>query len=114
MIEHLEKWIYVNDVKNKKLVEIAYKIEKENIEPIIFTRKWEILYYFWKLINGKIKLEDFYMFNDTFFNKKTYKYKLSNWVDAIDYVKNNHKKNKIYVIDDLFQTDIDLENVYFL
>jgi len=114
MIEHLEKWIYVNDIKNEKLVEIAYKIEKENLEPIIFTRKWEILYYFWKLVNWKIKLEDFYMFNDTFFNKKTYKYKLSNWVDAIDYVKNNHKKNKIYIIDDLFQTDIDLENVYFL
>jgi len=114
MLEHLEKWMYVNDIKDEKLLEIAKIIETENKEPIIFTRKGEILYYFWKLVNWKIKLEDFYMFNDTFFSKKTYTYKLSNWADAIEYVKFNNKKNKIYIIDSLFETKLDFDNVYYI
>ena len=115
MIEHLEKWMNLNDIKNNKLLEIAKKIEKENVEPVIFTKKWEILYYFWKLINNKIKLEEFYFFNDIYFpDKKIYKYRLNNWKDALDYIKINYKKNKIYVLDSLFEEKVDMKNVYFV
>jgi hypothetical protein len=54
------------------------------------------------------------MFNDTFFSKKTYDYKLLNWVDAIEYIKLNNKKNKIYIIDGLFETKLDFDNVYYI
>jgi len=114
MIEHLKKWMYVNDIDNEKLIFIAQKIELENLKPVIFTTKAEILYYFWQLVNDRISIEDFYMFNDTFFKKKSYKYKISNWVDAIEYVKNAYKKWNIYILDDLFETKIEKENVYFI
>jgi hypothetical protein len=39
MLEHLEKWMYVNDIKDEKLLELAKIIEKENKEPVIFTKK---------------------------------------------------------------------------
>jgi len=105
----------LNNVNNDELVKIAEKIEKENMEPVIFTKKWEILYYFWKLINNKLSIEEFYMFNDVFFKeKKLYKYKIKNWKDALEYLKYNYKKNKIYVLDNLFEEKIDIENVYFV
>jgi hypothetical protein len=114
MIEHLEKWMYVNDIKNEKLLLVAKIIEQTKQEPIIFTSKWEILYYFWLLVKWKMKVEDFYMFKDTFFNKKPYKYKIYNWFDALDYIKFNYKKNKIYILDNLFETNLRKENVYFI
>ncbi len=115
MIKNLEKWMYINDIQNDKLLKVAKIIEKDNKEPVIFTAKGEILYYFWKLINWKIKLEDFFQFNDMYFDKKLYKYKLSNGVDALEYVKNWKKSNKkIYILDNLFEQKIDEENVYFI
>jgi hypothetical protein len=39
MIEHLEKWMYVNDIKNEKLLLVAKIIEQTKQEPIIFTSK---------------------------------------------------------------------------
>ena len=114
MVEYLEKWMYINDIKNPKLLAIAQIIETTKNEPIIFTAKWEILYYFWLLVKWKMKEEDFYMFGDTFFNKKTYKYKILNSQDAIWYIKTNYKKNKIYVIDDLFEQNLWYDNVYYI
>lgn len=115
MIENLEKWMYINDIQNDKLLEVGKIVEKDNKEPVIFTAKGEILYYFWKLINWKIKLEDFFQFNDVYFDKKLYKYKLSNGVDALEYIKNWKKSNKkIYILDNLFEQKIDDENIYFI
>jgi len=115
MIENLQKWMYINDVQNDKLLEVAKIIEQENKEPVIFTAKGEILYYFYKLINWKIKIEDFFQFNDIYFNKKLYNYKFLNWVDAVEYIKNWKKSNKkIYVLDSLFLQDLVEENVYFI
>ncbi len=115
MIESLEKWMYINDIQNDKLLEVGKIVEKDNKEPVVFTAKSEILYYFWKLINWKIKLEDFFQFNDVYFDKKLYKYKLSNGVDALEYIKNWKKSNKkIYILDNLFEQKIDDENIYFI
>ena len=114
MLENLKKWIYVNDVKNEKLLLVGKIIEETNLEPVIFTRKGEILYYFWKLINGKISLEQFFMFNDTFFSAKIYNFKVKNGFDALGYVKIAWKENKIYILDDLFETDLGKDNVYFV
>jgi hypothetical protein len=51
MIENLQKWMYINDIQNDKLLEVGKIIERENKEPVVFTAKGEILYYFYKLIN---------------------------------------------------------------
>lgn len=115
MIDNLEKWMYINDVQNYKLLEVAKIIEKENKEPVIFSAKGEILYYFYKLVNWKLKIEDFFQFNDIYFNKKTYEYKLTNGVDALEYIRNWKKSNKkIYILDDLFEQDVSEENIYFI
>jgi len=114
MLEKLEKWMYLNDIKNEKLLLVAKIIDETNYEPIIFTKKWEILYYFWKLKNEKIKEENFYMFLDTLFKWKTYKYKLTNGKDALEYIKTNYKKNKLYILDDLFEEDFDKKNIYYI
>jgi hypothetical protein len=39
MVEYLEKWMYINDIKNPKLLAIAQIIETTKNEPIIFTAK---------------------------------------------------------------------------
>ena len=115
MIENLEKWMYINDIQNDKLLQVAKIIEKKNKEPVIFTARWEILYYFYKLVNWKIKLKDFFQFNDVYFDKKLYNYKLTNGVDAMEYIMTWKKSNKkIYILDDLFYQDVDQDNIYFI
>jgi len=115
MIDNFKKWMYINDIQNDKLLQIAKIIEKEKKEPVIFTIKWEVLYYFYKLVKWLIKLEDFFQFNDIYFNKKIYKYKVLNWVDALNYIKNWKKsQNKIYILDDLFLQNTKEKNIYFI
>lgn len=115
MIEHLKSWCYVNNVDSKDILKIWEIIEKEKKEPIIFTKKWEILYYFYKLVKWKIKLEDFFLYNDIYFKNKLYTYKLLNWFDAISYLKNiDLDEQKIYIVDSLFKTDLKWENIYFI
>ena len=118
-IELLKKWMYVNDIKNENLVEVAEQIERTWYKPEIFTSKWEVLYYFWQLVKNKIKPEDFVMFLDTVFNKKPYNWTVKNWYDAVIYFRNldnKFKKNKIFVFDSLYKDLLEKvdENVFFI
>ena len=116
-IEYLKKRMYINDIKNEKLIKIAEKIEETGYKPEIFTSKWEVLYYFWQLVKWKMKSEDFVMFLDTIFNKKKYQYPVKNWYDGVVYFKNldnRYKKNKIFVFDEIYEPLLEnVTGIYF-
>ena len=106
MVDYLKKWMYVNDVKNENLIKIGEIILKENKKPEIFTSQAEVLYYFWLLVNWKIKLETFFLFPDVDFSIKSYQYSLKNSFDAVYYVANlpnSLKDKRVFVFDKLYQ-----------
>jgi len=106
--------MYVNDVENDNLLKVAKIIEQTQKKPEIFTSQAEILYYFWLLIRGKLSVEDFLMFNDTYFSKKAYEYPVKNWFDAVYYVKYlpaRFKKDKLFIFDKLYSSLIEKEEL---
>jgi len=117
-IRYLKKRMYVNDISNDELLKVAEKIEETGYKPEIFTFKWEVLYYFWQLVKDKIKPEDFVMFLDTIFSKKSYTWPVKNGYDGIFYYKNldsRYKKNKIFVFDKIYENiGIKGDNVFFI
>jgi len=115
-IDFLKKWMYINSVCNDKLLQVWEIILRYNKKPVIFTRKWEVLHWFYKLTQDQIKEEDFFLFNDISFDKGSYNYIVTDILDIIWYIKNIWKKNnEIFVIDDLFEGLIPTnENIYFV
>ena len=114
MIEYLKKWMYVNDVENENLLKIAEIIEKDKKKPEIFSSQAEILYYFWLLSNWELSVEEFLMFNDTFFSKGTYEHLVKSGFDAVYYVKNlsvDSKEGKIFIFDKLYEELIKKEKL---
>lgn len=107
MLNYLRKRMYINNMENENLLEVGKIILEENKKPEIFTSRAEILYYFWLLINWKIKPETFFLFPDVNFSVKQYQYSLKNPFDAVYYVINlsdSFKSKKVFVFDKLYQS----------
>ena len=116
MLEHLEKWMYINDIENEKLKEASKIIEKDNIEPIILSSKAYILKHFYDLINDKITMEDFYTIWDTYSNIDTnIESFIKNPYDFLNYIENEEESNqKLYIIDNIFSWNSKRKDIFYI
>lgn len=123
MIENLEKWMYINEIENPIMIKIGKKlIENPSLKPIIFTQKWGILHYFWKLINDEISLEEFfYVWDSTGTLNSMVEYMYNSNVDALAYLKmkleldKNYAKGKIFILDKSLETEkISNLDIYYI
>ncbi len=113
MIENLEKWMYINWIKNPAILEIGAEIIKNpSLKPKVFTQKWGILYYFAKLINEEISLEDFYyVWDSTGTLNSMVEHMYSSNIDAITYIQTkieldeNYGENNIFILDKSLETE---------
>lgn len=115
MIEHLEKWMYINSIENEKLKQAWKLIIETNKEPIILSSRAYILKYFYKLINGKISIEDFYMIWDINTNIDT---KIDNFInnpyDFLEYIKNEKESDTLYIIDNIFSWSLKRKDIFYI
>lgn len=105
MIENLEKWLHINSIEDKSLLEAWKLIINTNKEPVILSSRAYILKYFYDLLQNKISLEDFYMIWDMYSNINTeIESFITNPYDFLNYIKDKKESdNKIYIIDDYFK-----------
>lgn len=113
MLEHLEKWMYINDIYNENLKKIAEYIEKTNKKPIILTSKAFILEYFYLLLNDKISVEDFYMFWDVYKDYECERFFIKNPYDAFFYLKNKNWIGDFVVFDEIFRSFWVKDNFFY-
>lgn len=116
MIEHLEKWMYINSIEDKKLLKAWEIIVKHNIEPVILSWKAYILKHFYNLIHNKITIEDFYMIWDLYSNIDT---KIESFIknpyDFLEYIKNEEESNdRLYIIDDIFSWKLERKDIFYI
>lgn len=115
MIEHLEKRMYVNSIENENFLELARKIESENLEPIVLSSNWYIFKNFYKLLKKEISLEEFYMTWDL---DSEVDLKLSffrNPYDALEYLKlQSPSKEKVYVFDKIFKSSSNRADIFYI
>jgi len=115
MIEHLEKWIYINSIENEKLKQAWQLILETNMEPIILSSKAYILKHFYELINDKISLEDFYMTWDIHSNLDTkIETFIKNPYDFFEYIKDGKEADKLYIIDDIFKWHLERKDIFYI
>ncbi len=116
MIEHLEKWMYINSIEDKKFKEAWEIIVKDNIEPVILSWKAYILKHFYDLVNSKISIEDFYMIWDVYSNIDT---KIESFIknpyDFLEYIrKEEESTNKLYIIDNIFEWNLKRKDIFYI
>lgn len=110
VLDHLKKWIHINDVKNDNiLVAGEYILDNADLTPFVFTQKWAILEEFWKLAHKKISEEDFYYFWDSFGKANPLVSLVYSGIDAMGYIKTKIQLNpdwpneKIIILDELLK-----------